>query len=209
MLAAPRGWEAQLESNQVDRVRPHRRRLPPAWKVSEKPSTSLAPPSSLAPPFSPAPPPNPHQLLHPCQPLILTNPHLHQSLHPCQLFPSAHLNATFVLSRFVPRACSCHGSYLDPLEGQLCWDWAVRQALEWAGAFRSACYGMQGLKGCGFVSGSGVSDLRPWLLLQWSTHLTLLCIPLSGCPPRAPGGQREGSEEVGFGRGVATPPQLI
>ncbi|XP_038195390.1 dipeptidyl peptidase 9 isoform X3 [Arvicola amphibius] len=33
MLAAPRGWEAQLESNQVDRVRPHRRRLPPAWKV--------------------------------------------------------------------------------------------------------------------------------------------------------------------------------
>lgn len=78
MLAAPRGWEAQLESNQVDRVRPHRRRLPPAWKVSEKPSTSPAPP-----PLPSSPAPSPHQPRHPRQPLILANPsilarpHLH------------------------------------------------------------------------------------------------------------------------------------
>lgn len=84
MLAAPRGWEAQLESNQVDRVR-HRRRLPPAWKVSEKkPHTSPAPPSSPAPssslvpqftpttPSLPAPhlPPTPSSLPDP----IFTNP---------------------------------------------------------------------------------------------------------------------------------------
>lgn len=41
-------------------------------------------------------------------------------------------DGTSVLSRSVSRACSWNGSSSGPLEGQLCWDWAARQAGAWA-----------------------------------------------------------------------------